>query len=134
MNRVVLDTNVIVSASLMPDGIQAAVLSLAFHGEIALYLSAPVLSEYEEVLCRPRFKLPPQEIEAVLRDICKAGHFVRPTRTLAISPHESDNRFIECAEAADADYLVTGNARHFPPTHGRTKIVTGRALLEIVRV
>jgi putative PIN family toxin of toxin-antitoxin system len=57
MTRVVLDTNVIVSALLVPSGTQASILLLALRGDIALYISPPVLAEYEEVLRRPRLKL-----------------------------------------------------------------------------
>ena len=55
MSRVVLDTNVIVSATLVPSGAQAAVLLLALRGEVALYVPSAVLTEYAEVLRRPRF-------------------------------------------------------------------------------
>ena len=54
MNRVVLDTNIVVSALLVPDGTQAAVLLLALQGQIALYISSFVIAVYEEVLCRPQ--------------------------------------------------------------------------------
>ena len=47
MKRVVLDTNVIVSAVLVPAGTQAAILMLALTGRIALYVSAPILAEYD---------------------------------------------------------------------------------------
>jgi putative PIN family toxin of toxin-antitoxin system len=132
MNRVVLDTNVIVSATLVPSGTQASVLLLALRGDLKLCLSEPVFSEYEEVLQRPRFKLHPRQIHAVLRDIRKAALFVRPAGKLAASSDESDNRLLECAHAARADYLVTGNLRHFPTAYKMTKIVTGRRLLDIV--
>jgi len=62
----------------------------------------------------------------------KVAHLIEPTETLSVSIHESDNCFLECAEAAETDYLVTGNTRHFPQTHKRTKIVTGRRLLDIL--
>jgi hypothetical protein len=62
MKRVVLDTNVIVSAVLAPSGTQASVLLLALTGRIALYVSPSVLAEYEEVLRRPRLKLQPHQI------------------------------------------------------------------------
>jgi uncharacterized protein len=55
-----------------------------------------------------------------------------PERIVAVSPDEPDNRFLECAEAAEADYLVTGNVKHFPKTHKRTEIVTGRRFLNIL--
>ena len=57
---------------------------------------------------------------------------MKPTSTLTISPHDSDNRFYECAEAAGADYIVTGNTRHFSKPYKNTKIITGRQLLELL--
>jgi uncharacterized protein len=113
MSRVVLDTNVIVSALLVPTDTQAVILSLALRGQFALCLSRPLLAEYEEVLRRPRLKLQPRHIDAALAAIRKVARLVAPTQGLSISAHESDNRFLECAEAAEADYLVTGNSRHF---------------------
>lgn len=132
MNRVVFDTNVIVSAVLVPSGTQASALLLALREQIAMYVSPPVLAEYDEVLRRPRLKLQPRQIEAALAAIRAIAHRVDPTHRLSVSTHESDNRFLECAEAAAADYLVTGNIRHFPHTHKRTKIVTGRQFLDIL--
>src|ERR1700675_587141 len=98
MNGVVLDTNIIVSALLVPAGTQAAVLLLALRGQVALYISSPVLDEYEEVLRRPRLKLQPREIQEALAAIRKVAQLVARTQTLSISSHESDNRFLECAE------------------------------------
>ena len=132
MNRVVLDTNIIVSALLVPKGTQASVLLLALQGRVALYISAPVIAEYEEVLRRPRLKLQSRQIEAALNAIRSAAHVITPTQILSISAHESDNRFLECADAAEADYLVTGNTSHFPESHKATKIVTGRRFLDIL--
>jgi putative PIN family toxin of toxin-antitoxin system len=132
MSRVVLDTNIIVSALLVPAGTQAAVLLFALQGHVALYVSAPVLAEYEEVLRRPRLKLKPQHIQEALAGIRKVAHLVTPTQTLSISAHESDNRFLECADAAEAQYLVTGNTRHFPQSHKTTKVVTGRQFLDTI--
>jgi len=132
MIRVVLDTNIIVSAMLVPAGKQASILLLALRGDIALCASLPVLEEYEEVLRRPRFRLRPAEIATLLQNIRGLGTIVTPSRTLSVSTDEADNRFLECAEAADADYLVTGNTRHFPLTHHRTQIVTGSRFLEIL--
>jgi len=130
MSRVVIDTNIIVSALLVPAGTQAAVLLLALQGHVSLYVSSPILAEYEEVLSRPRLKLKPRQIQQALAGIRKVAHYVTPTQTLSVSAHESDNRFLECADVAQADFLVTGNTRHFPQTHKTTKVVTGRQFLE----
>jgi len=131
MSRVVLDTNVIVSALLKPSANQAAVFLLALRGDMALYVSPSVIAEYEEVLRRPRLKLQARQVDEALAAIHKVAHVVMPTKTLSVSPHESDNRFLECAEAAKADYFVTGNVRHFPQSHRTTKIVTGRQFLDM---
>jgi len=72
-----------------------------------------VIAEYEEVLRRPRFKLKPLQIDDALAAIHNVAHFIKPTQTLSVSAHESDNRFLECAEAAEADYLVTGKHEAF---------------------
>jgi putative PIN family toxin of toxin-antitoxin system len=130
MSRVVLDTNVVVSALLAPAGTEATVLMLAFTGHVTLYVSTPVLAEYDEVLRRPRLKLEPRKIDAAMAAIRRVAHLVAPVGTLAVSPDESDNRFLECAEAAGADWLVTGNTRHFPRRHKGTLIVTGRQFLD----
>jgi len=132
MNRVVLDTNIIVSALLVPAGTQAGILLLALTDRIALYVSPSVLAEYEEVLRRPRLRLQSQQIDAAMAAVRKVAHVVEPIRTVTVSPDESDNRFIECAEAAGADWLVTGNTKHFPQRHGKTIIVTSRRFLGIL--
>jgi predicted nucleic acid-binding protein len=50
---------------------------------------------------------------------------VRPSQTVALASDEADNRFLECAREAEADYLVTGNTRHFPaPAFEQTRILT----------
>ena len=128
MPRVVLDTNVVVSAFLRPDGLQNQVLRLALVGNLQLCFSEAVLEEYALV----RFKLRPEEVRAALTKIREAGTMVHPTKTLAVSRDEPDNRFLECAEAAEADYLVTGNTRHFPKSHKATFVVNARQLLALL--
>lgn len=132
MLRVVLDTNVIVSALLKPGALEDQVLRLALAGKIRLCTSPAVMAEYARVLPKPKLKFQPQEITRALQYIEQASDVVRPTRTLAISDHPSDNRFYECAEAARADYLVTGNAKHFTKDYKTTKIVNARQLLDLI--
>jgi predicted nucleic acid-binding protein len=58
---------------------------------------------------------------------------VKPTRAITlIKADESDNRFLECAEAAAADYLVTGNTAHFPKTFKGTSIVTPKQFIDLL--
>ena len=53
-------------------------------------------------------------------------------KRLSACPDGDDNRFLECAAAAEADYLVTGNKRHFPMQWKKTRIVNARELLHLL--
>ena len=129
MLRVVLDTNIIVSACLTPEGSPATILELALLGEFTLCLSSPILTEYQDVLARPKFSRDAARIKVLLDGIKELAEMVEPPHRLAISRDEEDNRFLECAQAADADFLVTGNRRHFPDQIDRTRILTPREFL-----
>ena len=89
------------------------------------------MAEYEEVLRRPRLKLDSARIESSMALIRKTSKLIKPHRTLKVSPHESDNRFYECAEAAKANVLITGNTRHFPASHKTTRIVSPREFIDL---
>jgi uncharacterized protein len=132
LTKVVLDTNVVVSAHLRAGGLEAFVLDLALASKLQLYVSPDVLAEYEEVLRRPRFRIESKKVTQSLRLIKKRATSVTPTLTLSVSPDPDDNRFLECAEAANADYLVTGNRRHFPAKYRNTLVVNARQLIEII--
>jgi putative PIN family toxin of toxin-antitoxin system len=132
MIRIVLDTNVVVSAMLSPSRTAADVLRLALHRRVQLCVSDAILEEYEDVLRRPKCRRPSHVISALMKALRATAETVAPTETLTVSADEADNRFLECAKAAGADYLVTGNLQHFPRTLGRTRIITARQLVEIV--
>lgn len=129
---VVLDTNIVVSAHLNPRGLEHRLNSLALQGYLRLFASAPILAEYEAVLSRPKFRFPPDRIAESLALIRESATIVVPAITLVVSPDETDNRFLECAEAAETDFLVTGNRRHFPSVWKATRIVSARELVESV--
>ncbi|HEX7287679.1 MAG TPA: putative toxin-antitoxin system toxin component, PIN family [Candidatus Angelobacter sp.] len=128
--RVVLDTNVIVSAHLKDEGLERFVLDLALAHKLHLYLSAEILEEYKGVLARPAFKLDSVKVAASLRLMEKAAIMVRPAKKVNAAKDLDDNKFLECAEEAQADYLVTGNKKHFPQQGRQTRIVNARELLQ----
>lgn len=132
MIKVVIDTNVVVFANLVDKGPSAAILNLATNKKILMCVSPAVLAEYEEVMRRPRLKIEPAKIDDALELIRSTAIPVSPTVTLEISKHESDNRFYECAEAAGAAYLITGNTAHFSKDHLTTKIITPRDFLDLI--
>jgi putative PIN family toxin of toxin-antitoxin system len=128
--RVVLDTNVVVSAHLNPEGYERSVLDLALSGKLRMFVSEAILKEYESVLRRPKFRLKPPDVSRSLRLLRAAARIVAPYGQINVARDPSDNRFLECAEAAKADYLVTGNKRHFPKQWRQTLIVNARELVE----
>lgn len=110
----VYDTNVIVSAALKPGSLPASLVAMALAKQVRLFYSPPIVEEYTEVLNRPKFRLDPATVDTFLRDLTRAGTAVHPTRRITACPDEDDNRFLECAHHAKAQYVVTGNKRHFP--------------------
>jgi putative PIN family toxin of toxin-antitoxin system len=132
MTRVVLDTNVVVSALLRPLGPPAQVFLLAVSGAIRPCITGDVYAEYEEVIRRPRFCLDEGVIVAALETIREKALWVRPTEVVRVCADPDDDIFLGCAQAAGATYLVTGNPKHFPNLWRNTRIVTARQLLEIM--
>ena len=131
MIRVVLDTNISVSALLQPLGPPAQVFLLAVGGSIQLCLSGNVFAEYEEVIRRPRLRRDEQVVTATLQTIREKGLWVRPTEAVRACSDPDDDIFLECAKAAGATYLVTGNIKDFPASWHGIRIVTPRGFLDI---
>jgi|ERR1035441_444014 putative PIN family toxin of toxin-antitoxin system len=129
MIGVALDTNVLVSANLSEEGLEALVVSLALNHKIQLYVSEPILQEYERVLRYPRLKFETKKVARFLARLRRGSALVTPAHTVSASPDEADSRFLECAEAARADFLVTGNKKHFPKRWKVTEVVNTRELL-----
>jgi putative PIN family toxin of toxin-antitoxin system len=126
----VLDTNVVVSAHLSPDGYERFVLDLGLARKVQIYISTEILHEYSGVLRREKFGIPPQLVEGSLDLIRKAARMVKLSRRVRAARDPEDNKFLECARESDANYLVTGNQRHFPKRFGRTRVVNAREFLE----
>ncbi len=127
----VADTNILVSALLSPHGNEARVVDLFRQQLLVPAISTDVLAEYRSVLGRAKFGFNPVNIRYVLSPFLNFGLEIEPQQRLFVSPHESDNRLLECAEAAKARYLITGDLRHFPAVHGVTRIMNARTFLEI---
>lgn len=130
--RLVIDTNVLVSAAIKPAGLQRTVLLLAMAKPARFYVSAPILDEYRDVLGRPELRIRRGRRSQLLQLIRNRSHLVAPTRRLEITRDPDDNIFLECADAARADYLVTGNQKHFPKFWKTTKVITPREFISLV--
>ena len=132
--RVVLDTNVLVSALLSPFGPPAEILRLVTTGVVRICHDARVLGEYRRVLLRPAFPFRSPQVESLLAQIEADGE---PVAAFALSrrlPDPDDEAFLEVALAGKARYLVTGNLKHYPQRsrHG-VRVVSPRELLEACR-
>ncbi len=121
----VYDANVIVSAILKPGSIPASLVALAMQGGVQLFLTREILAEYWEVLKRPAFGFEAAAVETFLSELENAAVTVSPTKRVTSALDEADNRFLECAEEARAQFVVTGNKKDFPfAQYGGAKIVS----------
>jgi putative PIN family toxin of toxin-antitoxin system len=132
MRLAALDTNILVSSFIAPYGNEARIIDLVRAEALKPAISEPLLAEYGAVLARTKFRFNQARIDEILLVFSRFGVRVNPQRQLAVSPHEPDNRLLECAEAAQADFLITGNLRHFPASYGRTRILNAKAFLDLV--
>lgn len=130
--RLVLDTTVLVSAVLKPEGLQRTVFLLATTRPARWYVSDPITEEYSAVLARPELKIRKSLRLQFIQLIKNHTHSVTPSRLPQLTTDPDDNIFLECADAARADYLVTGNQRHFPRFWKKTKVINSREFLDIV--
>jgi uncharacterized protein len=130
--RLVIDTNVVVSAALKPEGLQRTVVLLAMTKPDLWYVSDAIVSEYAMVLARPELKIRRRLRQQLLQLIKNHTRVVSPSRLAQVTADPADNMFVECADAARADYLVTGNQRHFPKFWKNTKIISSREFLSVI--
>jgi len=130
--RLVLDTNILVSAALKPDSLQHTIFLLTLTKSIRLYVSQPVLDEYAEVLGRPKLGIRRGVRLQMLQLIRNHSHMVAPTRALNVTSDPDDNIFLECAEAARTDYLLTGNRKHFPAFWKSTKVISSNDFISLI--
>jgi uncharacterized protein len=131
MIRVVLDTNILISALLQPQGLPARTFVLVLAGTTAqLCVSGDVYAEYEEVIRRPKSNRSEMIIDHALRASRQNGFWVKPSERVHACSDPDDDIFLECAQAEHANYLVTGNLKDFPVKWADTQIVTARQFLE----
>jgi putative PIN family toxin of toxin-antitoxin system len=130
--RLVLDTNIVVSATIKPDGPQRTVLLLAMAKPVRWYVSEQIMAEYAAVLARPELKIRRGLRQQLLQLIKNRSFVVVASDLPQVTTDPADNMFVECADAARADYLVTGNQRHYPKFWKRTKIISSREFLDLI--
>ena len=132
--RIVLDTNVFVSGLLTPFGSSAEIVRMVFSGELLLYIDARILSEYQDVLHRPKFKFNKDQIGILIDFIKQYGQFISSSPLTNRLPDPDDEPFLEVAIAGRVRSLVTGNTAHYPsPLREGIDIFSSSEFIEFYR-
>jgi len=126
--KLILDTNVIVSALLSPHGLPAKILNLILGGNAKIIYDNNVLSEYIDVFGREHLKINQELANIVVDFIEKDGEFIIALPQKKHFNDEDDKMFYELYKSGDVNYLITGNKKHFPKENG---IVTPREFIDI---
>lgn len=111
--QVVIDTNILVSALWSKNGAPARIISMVINGSIVPCYDYRILSEYREVLRRPKFQFSNGEINSLLDWIESCGRSVVADPIEESFTDEADKKFYEIAKFCQAK-LITGNIKHFP--------------------
>jgi putative PIN family toxin of toxin-antitoxin system len=127
--KIVLDTNVIVSALLCPQSLPAKILGLVLNGTVEIVYDNNVLLEYVDVLNREKFKINKGAIKVVLDFITNNGEYIISMPQTIQFTDEDDKMFYELYKSGEVDFLITGNIKHFPK--GKN-IITPREFIEII--
>ena len=120
--RVVFDTNIFISAFVIPGSLAERAVMKIVAGEDVLILSKDILDELLSVLSL-KFSRDREEISRVAVFLSEIAEWVKPTEELRVLKDEPDNRILECAVGGKADLIVTGDKEMLKlGIHGRTKI------------
>lgn len=132
--RIVLDTNVLVSGLLSPFGPPGEIMRMVTSAAVTLCVDARLLSEYAQVLARPRFGFDSDAVSALLDFIEHVAVTGAADPLVVRLPDEDDEAFLEVTLACSAEHLVSGNLAHFPfESRAGMNVVSPREFLEIYR-
>jgi len=127
MQKVVIDTNVIVSSLIQKSYPYKIMYELFIEDKMELCVSKALMKEYYDVLRRPKFAIYYDFIaraELLLNDIEAKATMYNPLISLNIISDKDDNKILELADTCEADYIITGNTNDFTfPTYKNTQIV-----------
>ena len=112
--KVVVDTNVLVSALLNTNGAPAKILALILNGKLKLLYDNRIIFEYLEVLSRKEFGFNTEIINDMIAFFKHEGEFVNADHLNVRFHDETDKKFYEVYRSGEAQYLITGNKKHFP--------------------
>lgn len=134
--KVVLDTNVLISALAFPGTKPDQILSRIRRREIDLFISPFILSEIDRVL-QQKFNLSKRDADSRVKAICNIASLVQPKEQITvITAKDDDNRILECAIEAQAEFLVTGDKEHLLPirSYRGIKIASPAQFLDLLEL
>jgi putative PIN family toxin of toxin-antitoxin system len=136
MLKIVIDTNVLVSALIKPESLPALVILMILNNQVMMYISDEIFQEYKQVLSRGKFGkyLNSKNIKSFLSQLKRSATEINPKVHVGVVKNDpADNKFLECALEAEADFFITGNIKHFPlKKFHKTQIVTPAEFLGIM--
>jgi uncharacterized protein len=137
MQKIVIDTNVIVSSLIQTGFSNLIIKELFIEQKIQLCVSDELMTEYYDVLSRPKFSKFQDffiRAEILLAEIeSKSIKFI-PTIKLQLISDQDDNMILELADECLADFVITGNTTDFTfPAYKQTKILTPKEYWENYR-
>ena len=112
--KVVVDTNVIVSALLNTHGIPAKIMALILNGKVKILYDNRILFEYYDVISREEFGFASEIVEDLITYFRNDGEYVNAEFVKTKFTDEADKKFYEVYKSGGARYLITGNIKHFP--------------------
>jgi putative PIN family toxin of toxin-antitoxin system len=126
--KIVLDTNIIVSAFLNPKGIPGEIISLILTKKITICYDNKIFSEYMEILKKSKFNFDNILVDEFLDFIKENGEYIIAEPQKIKFADEDDKMFYDVYKSSDANYIITGNKKHFPK---EKNIITPREYIEL---
>ena len=136
MQKIILDTNVIVS-SLIQKNYPYLIVEHCIEGNASICLSSEILQEYIEVLSRPKFSRFADfktNADFLIARLSEMAEIFEPKTKLDVIADEPDNRLLELAQISKADFIITGNTTDFSmDSFEGTKIMTPKEFWEVYK-
>jgi uncharacterized protein len=132
--KIVLDTNVLISAVGWPDSNARKILELILDRKYTLILSSQIIDEYTRVLKRKKLGFVKNDIDKFILLLLNIGETYEPSIKIDIvkdDPH--DNKFIECAYTANAQYIISGDKHLLSVgSYKKIRIINPKDFLSII--
>jgi len=128
-----LDTHVIVSGLLSPDGPPGRLVDAAMARQLRFALDDRIVREYRSVLARPKFGFKTADLALLFGILAHQHHLAVPPLEGLRAAEAADTKFLEVAAAIESRVLVTGNTKHYPESgRGHVRVLTpAEALVEL---